>query len=86
MSSLKTLKLAHLPHDLSAYVGLYDSVKNAAFLQQQLLEGNQAYEYAFIDASVVCLVTARLVGGLTLTLAKDSIFHSPTSCCLSSCK
>ncbi|KAL8919085.1 MAG: hypothetical protein Q9208_006969 [Pyrenodesmia sp. 3 TL-2023] len=53
MSSRKTLKLSHLPDDLSVYVELYDAVKNAAFLQEQLLEGNMAFEYAFIDASVI---------------------------------
>lgn len=69
MSSLKTFKLTHLPNDLSVYVELYYSVKNAAFLQKQLLEGNMTYEYAFIDASVVCSVTARLITGLNLTSA-----------------
>lgn len=55
MSPLKTIKIAHLPDDLLVHIALYDNVKNAAFLQQQLLDGNSAFEYAFLDASVVCL-------------------------------
>lgn len=54
MSLLKTLHIAHLPEDLQVYLSLYDEVKNAGFLQQQLLQGNSAFEYAFIDASIVC--------------------------------
>lgn len=44
-----------LPH-LSQYplrVCLFTAVKNAAFLRRQLLEGNQEFEYAFLDASVL---------------------------------
>lgn len=54
MSHLQTLKLEHLPEDFAVHIALYENVKNAAFLQQQLLQGNTAFEYAFIDASVVC--------------------------------
>ena len=54
MSLLQTINLAHLPEDLAVHIALYENVKNAAFLQQQLLQGNTAFEYAFIDASVVC--------------------------------
>ncbi|KAL8919317.1 MAG: hypothetical protein Q9172_005038 [Xanthocarpia lactea] len=52
MSLLQTINLAHLPEDLAIHIALYENVKNAAFLQQQLLQGNTAFEYAFIDASV----------------------------------
>lgn len=53
MPFLKTLKIAHLPDDLLVHIALYENVKNAAFLQQQLLDGNTAFEYAFLDASVI---------------------------------
>lgn len=55
MSLLKTLKIAHLPDDFLVHIALYDDVTNAAFLQQQLLDGNTAFEYAFLDASAVRL-------------------------------
>lgn len=53
MSLLKTIPLAHVPKDVEVHVALFENVKNAGFLQQQLLNGNNAFEYAFIDASVV---------------------------------
>ncbi|KAL8973724.1 MAG: hypothetical protein Q9197_002038 [Variospora fuerteventurae] len=53
MALLNTLHIAHLPEDLQVYLSLYDEVKNAGFLQQQLLQGNSAFEYAFIDASII---------------------------------
>ncbi|KAL8771500.1 MAG: hypothetical protein Q9194_004880 [Teloschistes cf. exilis] len=52
MSLLKTIPLAHVPGDVEVHVALFENVKNAGFLQQQLLNGNNAFEYAFIDASV----------------------------------
>ena len=54
MALLQTLNLAHLPPGLAVHITLYENVRNAAFLQQQLLEGNPEFEYALIDASVVC--------------------------------
>lgn len=53
MSLFKTIDLAHVPEDVRVHVALFENVKNAGFLQQQLLDGNSAFEYAFIDASVV---------------------------------
>lgn len=66
MSLLQTLKLAHLPEDLLVHIALYNDVKNAAFLQQQLLEGNSAYEYAFIDASIVCQAANHMKSNIVL--------------------
>ncbi|CAO1605510.1 hypothetical protein XANCAGTX0491_009027 [Xanthoria calcicola] len=60
MSHLQTLKLEHLPEDFAVHIALYENVKNAAFLQQQLLQGNTAFEYAFIDASVIVSSTHLL--------------------------
>ena len=53
MALLQTFSLAHLPPSLAIHVVLYQDVKNAEFLQQQLLQGNPEFEYAFVDASVV---------------------------------
>lgn len=49
---METITLPHLPqHPLQ--VSLFENVKNAPFLRQQLLDGNTAFEYAFLDASVL---------------------------------
>jgi EKC/KEOPS complex subunit CGI121/TPRKB len=53
MDNLQTLRLAHLPSDLAVHIALFQNVQNAAFLRQQLLEGNKDFEYALLDASVV---------------------------------
>lgn len=53
MSLVHTVRLAHLPEDLLIHIALYEDVKNASFLQQQLLDGNTSFEYAFLDASMV---------------------------------
>lgn len=34
-------------------MALYTNVKNASFLRDQLMQGNQEFEYALIDASIV---------------------------------
>ncbi|KUJ24562.1 CGI-121-domain-containing protein [Mollisia scopiformis] len=53
MALLQTVQLEHLPQSHSIHIALYRNLQNAAFLQQQLLEGNTDYEYALIDASVI---------------------------------
>ena len=53
MATMQTLHLSHLPFELAIHVALYCNLENAAFLRQQLLAGNQDFEYAFIDASMV---------------------------------
>ncbi|KAI1259198.1 CGI121 protein [Xylariaceae sp. FL1019] len=50
---LETVPLEHLPASHSVHVAVFKDVKNAAFLHQQLLSRNAAFEYAFIDASVI---------------------------------
>lgn len=52
---LETINLPHLPSTLPVHVALYRNVQNATFLRQQLLEANSEFEYALIDASMVCL-------------------------------
>lgn len=53
MALLQTAQLEHLPPSHSIHIALYRNIQNAAFLQQQLLDGNTDFEYALIDASVV---------------------------------
>ena len=45
----------HLPHldGHEIYVALFRDVSNAAFLRQQLVQGNTDFEYAFLDATSV---------------------------------
>lgn len=52
-SSLETISLPHLSLT-PVHVALYRDVQNAAFLRGQLLAGQEEFEYAFIDASMVC--------------------------------
>lgn len=53
-SGLETIHLSHLPPSLPIHVALYREVDNASFLKQQLIAGNTDFEYALIDASMVC--------------------------------
>lgn len=53
--SMETINLPHLPAALPVHVALYRDVQNASFLRQQLLSANADFEYAFIDATMVCL-------------------------------
>ena len=55
MALLQTITLEHLPANYTLHVAVYRDIKNASFLQQQLLAGNSDFEYAFIDATVVCI-------------------------------
>lgn len=50
---LETLHLEHHPKDYDVHVALFEDVRNASFLQEQLLAGNEDFEYAFIDAQIV---------------------------------
>lgn len=50
---VEEIHLAHLPSELVIYVTCYEDVQNASFLRQQLLAGNQAFNYAFIDATTI---------------------------------
>jgi hypothetical protein len=49
---METITLPHLS-DSPTQICLFKNVQNAAFLRQQLLEGNTDFEYAFLDASVL---------------------------------
>jgi len=50
---ITTLHLTHLPSELAIHVALCRNLENAAFLRQQLLDGNPEFEYAFLDASTI---------------------------------
>jgi EKC/KEOPS complex subunit CGI121/TPRKB len=52
--SLEQIALEHIPSDYVVSAALFKDVQNAAFLHSQLLARNSDFEYAFIDASVVC--------------------------------
>ena len=76
MTLLQTITPEHLPGDYALQIAVYQDVKNASFLQEQLLAGNTDFEYAFIDASVVSfLCIAKSVKS-----SKDHIYSK----CLSS--
>ena len=53
MAALQKFEIAHLPPNLVAHVALFEEVENAAYLHQQLLQGNPEFEYALIDAACV---------------------------------
>lgn len=50
--AVQTIQLSHL-EGYPVHVGLFENVQNAAFLRQQLLDGNAEFEYAFLDATTV---------------------------------
>lgn len=50
---LEIVKLEHIPETYTIHIALFQDVKNAAFLHEQLLGRNADFEYAFIDASIV---------------------------------
>ena len=50
---METVKLEHLPSTYTAHIALFQNVANAEFLHKQLLARNEAFEYAFIDATVI---------------------------------
>ena len=52
MASVRTFTLPHYDA-YSVHVALFKDVTNAAFLRSQLLEGNQDFDYAFLDAAMV---------------------------------
>ena len=52
MACVQAITLSHLPAN-PLYIGVFRDVRNVSFLRQQLLSGNAAFEYAFIDASVI---------------------------------
>lgn len=57
-ADVETIRLPFL-EDYPLYIGLFSHLQNATFLRKQLLEGNQDFEYAFIDATSVMILLRR---------------------------
>jgi len=55
MSTGTTIRLPHL-EAYPVHISLFQDVKNAGYLRQQLLAGNTEFEYAFLDAATVHLL------------------------------
>jgi len=89
MVQLETLHLEHLPAGYDVHIGLYEDLKNASFLHQQLLAGNTDFEYAFVDASVAVsrvhiLASAyRAINDLVEQRLRSRNVHSEIVFCLS---
>jgi len=89
MSHLETLYLSHLPTSLPIHIALFRDLRNAAFLREQLLSGNSAFEYAFVDASMIFSRTHilaaifRAVNGHISSRLKSRNVHSEIVFCLS---
>ncbi|EQL00390.1 Kinase binding protein [Ophiocordyceps sinensis CO18] len=87
--SLETVALEHLPVSHTVRFALFRHVENAAFLHQQLLARNAAFEYALIDASVIFSRRQLLSAVFKATLAavngslKTPNVHSETVTSLS---
>ncbi|KAK5110640.1 hypothetical protein LTR62_005680 [Meristemomyces frigidus] len=78
---METITLPHLPnHPLQLL--LFRNVKNAAFLRQQLLDGNTDFEYAFLDAAVilsrqhVLAACFKAINGISQGRLKSKNVHS----------
>jgi hypothetical protein len=52
MASVRTFTLPHY-EAYPMHVALFRDVQNASYLRSQLLEANPAFDYAFLDASMV---------------------------------
>lgn len=61
MASVRTFTLPHY-EPYPVHVALFKDVTNAAFLRSQLLAGNQEFDYAFLDASMVRRIMFMLHG------------------------
>ena len=69
---METIVLPHLSqHPL--HICLFADVQNAAFLHQQLLDGNQDFEYAFLD--VTTLLSKTHVLSACFRAINDMINH-----------
>ena len=56
---LESIRIPHMPEELHLFAALFSDVQNPVFLREQLLAGNTAFEYAFIDASMVSRVQSH---------------------------
>lgn len=73
---LETLRLEHVPETHSVHVAVFRDVANAAFLHQQLLARNLEFEYALIDAGVVCTyIYITPISSTKQTISKLYLIH-----------
>lgn len=73
--ALETLSIDHLPPNYRVHAALFRDVHNPDFLHAQLLARNNAYDFAFIDASSVISrlhLLSAIFRGLT-TLADGTL-------------
>jgi hypothetical protein len=77
MALLQTVHLEHLPQSHAIHIALYRDIKNATFLQQQLLAGNTDFEYALIDAGVVSIAAFLLflTPSISSTFFRVFLYH-----------
>ncbi|KAF2273114.1 CGI-121-domain-containing protein [Westerdykella ornata] len=59
MVHVRTYRLPHY-EQYPVHVALFRDVSNAAFLRKQLLEANEDFDYAFLDASMIISLTHLL--------------------------
>ncbi|KAI9705297.1 MAG: hypothetical protein M1820_005296 [Bogoriella megaspora] len=59
MAAVQTVSLSHLPAN-PLYIAAFRDVKNVSFLRDQLLNANQEFEYAFVDATLIISSTHAL--------------------------
>ncbi|CAK7234672.1 hypothetical protein SCUCBS95973_009015 [Sporothrix curviconia] len=64
--------IEHLPPGYAVYAALFTDVHNAAFLQQQLIARNPAFEYALVDAATVVSRTHLLAAVYRAVIAHQS--------------
>ena len=70
MALLQTFNLEHLPSSHTLHIALFQHVKNAPFIHQQLLSNNTEFEYAFIDADIVSQLLLQTPDNHVLTQAQ----------------
>ncbi|KAI5865770.1 CGI-121-domain-containing protein [Durotheca rogersii] len=86
---LEPIQIEHVPATHTVHVAVFRDVTNAAFLHEQLLGRNAAFEYALIDASSVVsrlhvLAAAyKAVSALLAGALRTPNVHSEIVCALS---
>ena len=55
MALVRTFTLPHY-EAYPVHVAIFKDVKNASYLRSQLLEANPDFDYAFLDAEMVCKI------------------------------
>ncbi|KAF1816182.1 CGI-121-domain-containing protein [Eremomyces bilateralis CBS 781.70] len=85
---IQTIYLPHLPAN-PIHIFLFENVKNAAFLREQLMAGNMEFEYTFLDSTMilslhhVLAAMFRAVNDLKHNRIRTKNVHSEAVFCLS---